>query len=309
MTTEDKGNAAAGTGEASASGAGSAAGAADAGNTNASAGTAGTTNAGASGEATAAAAAEEQKVPLSRLQAVIAQKAESERAREALARELKLANDTLEEFRNLGQRGSDSGRDGTNAAASANNGTAAQVRTDARAAKPLSPEELQRLVNEESQRQQFDKRCNDAVADGRKAHADFDKVVLGDLSSISPVLDQRSGRPVLPTPLVEAALETGNAPEVLYALGQDISEASRIMALRPVAQAVELAKFAAKLLAKQDDAAAGDMQVSRAPAPIKSPTKSGSVKPAFNIYDTDNFDTKEWIRQREKQLADSRANR
>lgn len=254
--------------------------------------------------ATNAETPKEQTVPLSRLQAVIAQRAETERAKEALARELKLANDTLAEFQALGQR--------TNGDAAANGNAGQQATRTGANGKALSPQELQRLVAEEAQKQNFTQRCNDSAAAGRAAHQDFDKIVLGDLASISPVIDPQTGRPTLPIPLVEAALETGQAHEVLYALGKDINEASRIMSLRPVAQIAELVKFASKLKAaseETDEGAASDVRVSRAPAPIKSPTKSGPVKPNFTIYDTDNFDTETWIKQREKQIADSRANR
>jgi len=242
----------------------------------------------------------EQTVPLSRLQAVIAQKAEIERAREALTRELKLSNDTLEEFRNLGKRTGD---------------TSAPEARPANG-KALSTQELQRLVADEAQKQNFNERCNSSVAAGRKEHTDFDKVVLGDLMSVSPVVDQTTGRPVLPLPLLEAALETGNAHEVLYALGQDVQEASRIMALRPIAQAVELAKFADKLADKAgsaeepDEGKSAARNVSRAPAPIRSVAgKSGATRPAWKPEDTENFSTEEWIKNREKQIAAERAAR
>lgn len=242
-----------------------------------------------------------QQIPLDRFQAVIAQRAEIQRANEALTRELKLANDTIEEFKALSAKGTTAGDAKPNGAA-----------------KGPSAAELQQLVNEEASRQNFNQRCNDAAVAGRAAHSDFDKVVLGDLTNVSPVLDSRTGRPVLPVPLLEAALETGNAPEVLYELGKDIVEASRIMGLRPVAQAVELAKFSAKMAEKKSAAAAADVDeegkpvlpnVSKAPAPIKAPTKGGPVKPAFTEFDTDNFSTEEWIRQREKKIADARAAR
>ena len=109
------------------------------------------------------------------------------------------------------------------------------------------------------------------------------------------------------------SLETGQAHEVLYALGQDINEASRIMGLRPTAQAVALAKFADKLAAKvdpepviDDDGAVVDPKVSKAPPPIKSTVNRGSVKPAWKAEDTDNFSTEQWIRNREKDVAAAR---
>lgn len=252
----------------------------------------------------AAAQQEEQKVPLSRLQAVIAQKAESERAQEALRRELQLANDTLEEFRSLGKRGE--GTTTTTTTAPPNGG-----------GKALSPQELQRLVAEEASKQNFNQRTNDAVAEGRKAHADFDKVVMGDLMSISPVLDPVTNRPVLPISMIEAALETGNAHEVLYELGKDAAEASRIMSLRPTAQAVALAKFADKLAERSaatteldEEGNAVQPNVSRAPAPIKPTVRAnGATKPAWRVEDTENFSTEQWIRNREKDLAAQRANK
>jgi hypothetical protein len=266
--------------------------------------TAGTTSQAAEASTTAAASAEtprEQTVPLSRLQAVIGQKAEAERAREALARELRLANDTLEEFRALGSK--------TGEQTPEQKAAAERARANGKA---LSPEELRQLVAQEAEKQNFDKQCNAAVVAGRKEHADFDKVVLGDLMSVSPVVDQQNGRPVLPVPLLEAAIETGNAHEVLYALGQDVNEASKIMALRPVAQAVELAKFAAKLVAARTQAEPDtepepDVKVSRAPAPIKAPSKGGAARPAWKPEDTDNFSTEEWIRNRQKQVDAERA--
>ena len=257
----------------------------------------------AAADAAAAASRAEQTVPLSRLQAVIAQKAEGERNQEALRRELKLANDTLAEHKALSSREADKGK------------TPEQLAAERRTAteRAPSPQELQQLVSEEASRQNFNERCNTAAVAGRAAHTDFDKVVLGDLTSISPVMGQ-NGRPMLPQTLLEAALETGQAPEVLYALGQDVSEASRIMALRPMAQAVELAKFAAKLATASteaepevdDEGKPVLANVSRAPAPIKPKVKSGATKPAWKPEDTDNFSTEEWIRNREKQVHDAR---
>lgn len=252
----------------------------------------------AAADAAAAEAAKAQQIPLDRFQAVVAQRAEAQRAAEALTRELKLANDTIEEFKALSSKGAD--------AAKANGADAKKAPT---------PAELQELVRQEAQQLNFNERCNAVAAEGKKAHDDFDKVVLGDLTSVSPVLGS-NGRPVLPVPLLEAALETGNAHEVLYELGKDVGEAARIMALRPVAQAVELAKFSAKLAAKAAEAAEPEVDedgkpimknVSRAPAPIKAPTKAGPVRPAFKVEDTENFSTEEWIRQREKQIAENRA--
>ena len=213
------------------------------------------------------------------------------------------------------------------------------------AAKPLSPEELRKLVNEQSAVNDFNKACNASVEEGRKTHNDFDKIVLQDLVRLSPVYDPRAGGPILPQTLVEAALETGEAHEVLYALGKDAAAAERIMRLPPIKQAVEIAKFHDKLVAARgdteddndtgdsgdsgDDADAGvdssseverasapartavprtPPNTSRAPAPIKSRTGASGTRPAFDIMDTSKSSTADWIRQREAQLRKDREN-
>jgi len=249
----------------------------------------------------------EQMVPLSRLTAVVAQKNAETAARQALDRELRLANDTLEEYRRVGGQTSS----GTTTEP-ANRTTAAP--NDGKA---MTTQEIQALVSEEARRQNFAVKCNAEVEEGRKAHADFDKIVLGDLASVSPTVDQR-GRPVLPIPLVEAAMETGLGHQVLYALGGNIAEATRIMGLSPTAQAVELTRLAAKLQASsvagaeeegEENEPAAPPNVSRAPAPVAAPRRNGVVKPAFSVYDTEHFSTEDWIKNREKQVEQDRTAR
>ena len=85
------------------------------------------------------------------------------------------------------------------------------------------------------------------------------------------------------------------------------------MSLRPVAQAVELAKFASKLAAASETETELDEEgkpvvpnVSKAPPPIKSRVKQSTTKPTWKPEDTDNFSTEEWIRNREKQVREER---
>src|SRR6185437_10491622 len=194
-----------------------------------------------------------------------------------------------------------------------------QQRQEQRAEKPLSREELQRLVSAEAAVQQFNARCNESVAEGKKAHEDFETVVLRDLANQSPVYDPASQRPVLPQSLVEAALETGEAHEVLYALGKDTENAARIMRLPPVRQAVEIAKFHDKLVAARgttsgsdtDDAGGNEEEdasaVSRAPPPPRTRASGAHApRPAFDIMDTSKSSTGDWIAKREAELAAKR---
>lgn len=260
----------------------------------------------AAARADAAPAPSENMIPQSRLDTEVGKKWEEKRRADAAERELALTRQTLAEAQALLTQQSTPAGDQT-----------PPVRREA----PLSPQELERRVRAEAQslsaQQDYNKRCNEVVFKGREAHQDFDKVVLGDLTQMSPVADERTGQPTLPQPLILAALETGIAPEVLYALGKNRNEADRIMSLAPVAQAVAVASFAQKVKSEADAAAAAaaaqenpgadDASVSRAPAPKRTPTPRGSATPAWDPADTEHFSMDEWMRNREKDVQNKRA--
>lgn len=92
--------------------------------------------------------------------------------------------------------------------------------------------------------------------------------------------------------LIEAAIATGKAPEVLTELSKDLNTAGRILQLPPVAMAVELAS-----MAKTRPAAPG---VSRAPEPVPSRVSGAGAGAAPTLYDTERMSTREWIEQRNK---------
>lgn len=99
----------------------------------------------------------------------------------------------------------------------------------------------------------------------------------------------------LNTPMVlNAALATDNAPEVLLHLGDNLEEAARIANLPPLKMAAELTKIAQQVTAKAAP------QISRAPAPIKP--VAGLAKPDIDIYDP-NLDDDEYYRRRKQQGA------
>jgi hypothetical protein len=94
--------------------------------------------------------------------------------------------------------------------------------------------------------------------------------------------------------VVQAAIATGAASDVLNALGSDVDEAARITALPPVAMAVELAKLAGKLSVKESP------QVSRAPAPI-APVGS-VVRPEVDLAKlASSDDTRAYVAARKAQ--------
>jgi hypothetical protein len=267
--------------------------------------------------------APENRVPQSVLDRVTAEKWDERRAREEAERQLSLANQTLEEMkRSAAHTGAPPAQ------------PAPVAPTPATRQDRVSSEELQRLVAQQSEINDFNRRCNTAVEEGRAAHDDFDRVVIQDLTNRSPVYDPRAGKPILPQPLVEAALETGAASEVLYALGKDPQAAERIMRLSPIRQAVEVAKFHAAMTPRStedDDAGTGDdgspaddnrtprraptrgaevPNLSSAPAPVRARAgaSGGAARGAFDLYDTSKSSTEDWIAQREAELARKRAN-
>jgi hypothetical protein len=114
----------------------------------------------------------------------------------------------------------------------------------------------------------FNKQCNDIFAQGVEKHGDTFKEAAATLNALG----------MMDANLVQAAIATGAAAEVINALGSDVDEAQRITALPPVAMAVELTKLATKLSGPKES-----RQVSRAPAPINP--VGGAAKPEVDIYD------------------------
>lgn len=127
---------------------------------------------------------------------------------------------------------------------------------------------------------EFDKQCNTAWEAGTtKYGADFDSA-LGTLRTMG----------VLRPEVVEAALATDHAPDVLHYLGSNPDEADRILSLPPTRMAVELVKVA--------QTATKPKPVSAAPAPIKP--VGGSRQVSEEPGDDDDDAT--WMKKREAQI-------
>jgi hypothetical protein len=160
-----------------------------------------------------------------------------------------------------------------------------------RAVVPGTPE-FQAAVRAESAATRFRERADQIVVDGRGKHGDFDAVVSAHTGRFGP----------MPQYLIEAALETGSAAEVLYAMAKDPQEADRIVSLSPAAASVALAKLAAK--------AAGPAPgpgTSSAPAPI-TPAVGGTAAKVWKI-DDDDIPMEEFVRLREASRANGAARR
>lgn len=133
---------------------------------------------------------------------------------------------------------------------------------------------------------EFDKACNTAWEAGTTKYGENFDAALGTLRTMG----------VLRPEVVEAALATEAAPDVLHYLGSNPDEADRILSLPPTRMAVELVKVA------QTAAKPTPKPASSAPAPIKpvGGTRQVSEEPA------DGDDMATWMRKREAQIAKRR---
>jgi len=136
-------------------------------------------------------------------------------------------------------------------------------------ARVYTEEEMRRAAQAEALRIQqindFNRKSNEAYSSGKATHADWDATV-GAINQLGPEVM---------LPLVSAALETEAPTEVIYHLGKNLDEASRIMALanNPVRMGMEISKLATKV-AKPPPA---PRPVSSAPAPITPVSPNGGV--------------------------------
>ena len=116
---------------------------------------------------------------------------------------------------------------------------------------------------------------------------------------------------MLPETLVSAALATGRAHEVLYALGSDQSEADRIMSIGdPTSQAVAVAQYAAGLKKADDEGGTTEPPAKRTtevPAPIRQ-VVGGSRKVSVKDMDLDDpaLPIEEFMRRRDEEAKHSR---
>jgi hypothetical protein len=172
----------------------------------------------------------------------------------------------------------------------------------------LTEAQLTERVKQEAAVNEYNRRVNDMVAEGRSKHKDFDEQV-NKLKSLT-------GNNV-PEGFVVAMMETGRGADVLHALGSDLQEVSRILELPPARQVVELTRFADKLVAPRTAPDAGTTtttEVSRAPAPISARVGGGTASRELEIDDPRAADpdkglsTAEWMRRRNADVQKKRQN-
>lgn len=150
-------------------------------------------------------------------------------------------------------------------------------------ARTYTAEEFQAEAARVAEAQRFTDAANAAYEAGTKKFPDFEEAVsnLNGLGIMSPTL-------------LDAALATDAAPDVIHHLGTDPDEAARIMSLSPVRMAAEMTKLAAKLTAPKA------FSTSNAPAPIRP--VDGAVTPTIDIRRiSESDDMKAYAAARAKQ--------
>jgi hypothetical protein len=152
---------------------------------------------------------------------------------------------------------------------------------------PQAPD-FKTAVSAEARKMLYNNECNKVWAKGNTEFADFAPAVQ--------TLNQALGG--LPQDFIEAAIETGDAPRVLYELSKDINKAAGIMLLgSPAKIAVAVSKYA-EGLAKPE--AKPGKTVSSAPAPIPGAVGGNVAAPAS--LENEGLSMKEWIALRSKEL-------
>jgi hypothetical protein len=144
------------------------------------------------------------------------------------------------------------------------------------------PKDVDRLVAQRAQEivreTAFNDKCNEVYSSGKSEFSDFDDT-LGNFRMLGGLTPD----------LIEAVTQLPDAHKVLYALGQNMDEAARVLSLPPVPMAMALARLSMS--------GPKSKPVSNAPPPIRpiDGTPRGQVDPQ-------DMSIEEWMKWREDQL-------
>lgn len=159
----------------------------------------------------------------------------------------------------------------------------------------LTEEEVERRSEEKANRKvaetEFVKACNRIFDDAIKIDKQFKVKVDAMAEDIGPI----------PSIMIGILDDIDNGAAVLSHLTNNVDEAEDIYKLSPAKMAIELAKISTKVVVKPLK-----KDISKVPPP-NEPIGGGSVKGAFDPYDTKTNKDKDWIEKRNKQVAEKRA--
>lgn len=163
-----------------------------------------------------------------------------------------------------------------------------------------SPEAFEARVNEEAGRiasaTEWARQCNEVIAQGKAKYTDWQPQV----DNIRKLVDTGDQVEVFRyNTFLAAAIETGEAPQLLYDLAKNPGEAKRLMGLSPVKQAQALATMVAT--------AKTALPLSAAPAPITPISSHGAHLTEIAPDDAENgmnLPKADWFTRRDKQAEE-----
>lgn len=160
-----------------------------------------------------------------------------------------------------------------------------------------SDAEFQRRVDAaadlKSAQKDWDRQCNSVADAGRAEFKDFDdrlKAIASTVNGQDPTEFQAYND------VIAAAIETGQAHKIIYALGADPGEYQKLMKMSPVKRAMELGRMVSKLV--------GDKEPGNLPKPISPISPSGEHYEGIKPDDPQRgmkLPKSEWFKQREEQ--------
>ena len=177
-------------------------------------------------------------------------------------------------------------------------------KTAAPATAPDANETFDALVAEQAAKQaraiaakaSFDEKCNAAAQAGREKFGE--KAFNESLDQILSLVDRTNPAEIANyQEFLASAIETGEAPKIIYELGRDPDEVARVLALTPRKMTIELAKMAD---------AGKDPGVSAAPKPITPIDSKGGRHEQIAASDptkADTLSTSDWMARRNAEIA------
>ena len=159
---------------------------------------------------------------------------------------------------------------------------------------PLTEEDINKrakqIAAEELTKKEFEAACNKLNKEATAIDKTFDKKVWAMAEDIGNI----------PGHMIGILDELDNGGAVLNYLTDNVDEAEDIYKLSPGKMAARLAKISNKLIEKKAK------PISKVPPPMEH-VGGGSVKSAFDPFDTKSKNDKEWIEQRNRQVAERQA--
>jgi hypothetical protein len=146
-----------------------------------------------------------------------------------------------------------------------------------------------KLAAEKNAQDAFDAACDRLSKKATKLDKEFDSKVAEMAEEVAPI----------PGAMIGILDDLDNGAEVLVHLTENTDEYEKLIALPPAKMGVALAKLSTKIEKPQ-------RKLSSAPDPITPNSGNRPSATTKDLRDTKGLNTKDWIKERERQLAEKR---